>query len=227
MTGLFVTGTGTNIGKTVVSAALLCRYRSYRNVAPICYWKPVQTGAPEDDDTAIVKDLAACNHEEICGSGIRLPRALCPHLSAELSGTRIEISEIVPAVRDSNPRQRWLVEGAGGVLVPLNAKEFMADLMSALGLPVVIVASSQLGTINHTLLTLEALRQRSITVAGVILNGEPNPDNRRAIETFGDVAVLGEMPRFIHLTPATLNKWSLTELDPDGHLLPFLERSSV
>jgi dethiobiotin synthetase len=194
MTGLFVTGTGTNIGKTVVSAALLCRYR---NVVPICYWKPVQTGAPEDDDTAIVKDLAACNHEEICGSGIRLPRALSPHLSAELSGTRIEISEIVQSVRDSNPRQRWLVEGAGGVLVPLNAKEFMADLMSALGLPVVIVASSQLGTINHTLLTLEALRQRSITVAGVILNGDPNADNRRAIETLGEVSVLGEMPRFV------------------------------
>ena len=119
------------------------------------------------------------------------------------------------------------MEGAGGVLVPLNAKEFMADLMSALGLPVVIVASSQLGAINHTLLTLEALRQRSITVAGVILNGDPNADNRRAIETLGEVSVLGEMPRFIHLTAANLNNWSLTEFDPDGHLLHFLERSSV
>jgi dethiobiotin synthase len=223
MTGLFVTGTGTNIGKTVVAAALLHRYRL---VAPMCYWKPVQTGVPEDDDTAIVKDLAACNNEEICESGIRLPRPLSPHLSAELCGARIGISEILRSVRDSNPRQRWLAEGAGGVLVPLNAKEFTADLMAALGLPAVIVASSQLGTINHTLLTLEALRKRSITVAGVILNGDLNPENRRAIETFGDVAVLGEMPRFAQLTPATLSSWSLTELDRDGRLLPFLERST-
>jgi dethiobiotin synthetase len=221
MTGLFVTGTGTNIGKTVVAAALLYRYRI---VTPMCYWKPVQTGVPEDDDTAIIKDLAACNNEEICESGIRLPRPLSPHLSAELCGARIEISEILRSIRDLKLRQCWLAEGAGGVLVPLNAKEFLADLIAALGFPAVIVASSQLGTINHTLLTLEALRKRSITVAGVILNGDLNPENRRAIERFGDVPVVGEMPRFAELTPATLSSWSLRELDRDGCLLPFLER---
>jgi dethiobiotin synthetase len=223
MTGLFVTGTRTNIGKTVVAAALLYRYRL---VTPMCYWKPVQTGVPEDDDTAIIKQLAACNNEEICESGIRLPRPLSPHLSAELCGTRIRISEILRSVRNSNLRQCWLAEGAGGVLVPLNAKEFMADLIAALGLPAVVVASSQLGTINHTLLTLEALRKRSITVAGVILNGDLNPENRSAIETFGDLPVLGEMPQFAQLTPAILSSWSLTELDRDGCLLPFLERSA-
>jgi dethiobiotin synthetase len=221
MTGVFVTGTGTNIGKTVVAAALLYRYRL---VTPMCYWKPVQTGVPEDDDTAIVKDLAACNDEEICESGIRLPRPLSPHLSAELCGAQIRISKILRLMHDSNLRRCCLAEGAGGVLVPLNAKEFMADLIAALGLPTVIVTSSQLGTINHTLLTLEALRKRSITVAGVILNGDINPENRSAIERFGDVPVVGEMPRFAQLSPATLSSWSLRELDRDGCLRPFLER---
>jgi dethiobiotin synthetase len=221
MTGLFVTGTGTNIGKTVVAAALLHRYRSD---FPMCYWKPVQTGVPEDDDTAAVKHLAACNSEEICDTGIRLPRPLSPHLSAELCGARIEVSEIIRLTRNSGNRRSWIVEGAGGVLVPLNAKEFMVDLIVALGLPAVVAASSQLGTINHTLLTLEALRKRSIAVAGVILSGDFNPENRRAIETFGEVAVIGEMPRFTQLTSAVLANWSRTELDRDGRLEASLER---
>lgn len=219
MTGLFVTGTGTDVGKTVVSAALLHRYR---HVAPLRYWKPVQTGTPMDDDTASVKALGICGVDEIYAAGVRLPRPLSPHLAAELCGVKIDVSSVVRlACKASSPRG-WIVEGAGGVLVPLNRNELMADLMAALGLPVLIVASSQLGTINHTLLTLEALRSRSIPIAGVLLNGPSNAENWRAIETYGKVAVVGEMPRFGVLEPKLLAAWAVQKLDPDRYLEPFL-----
>jgi len=215
MTGVFVTGTGTNVGKTVVSAALLHRYRC---VAPLRYWKPVQTGAPEDDDSATVTSLGGCAAKEIWTRGMRLPKPLSPHLSAELCGVEIHVSSLLELMMDADSARRWVIEGAGGVLVPLSLKESMADLMAALGLPAVIVASSGLGTINHTLLSVEALRKRSIEIAGIVLNGEPNADNRRAIETIGDVAVIGEMPPFGALTPAVLARWAMNELDPNGLL---------
>ncbi|MBF0342458.1 MAG: dethiobiotin synthase, partial [Magnetococcales bacterium] len=97
-----------------------------------------------------------------------------------------------------------VVEGAGGVLVPLNGRDRMADLMVRLALPVVVVARTTLGTINHTLLTLEALRHRKLDVAGVILSGLPNGVNREAIERFGQVAILAEIPWLAPLTPEAL-----------------------
>lgn len=118
---------------------------------------------------------------------------------------------------------RWVVEGAGGALVPINSTEKMTDLMAALGLPAVVVARSSLGTINHTLLTLEALRNRSLRVAGVVMVGEKNAENRAAIEQFGDVAVLAEMPLFRELAPAALGQWAAVEFDPSGRLLEFLK----
>jgi dethiobiotin synthetase len=109
-------------------------------------------------------------------------------------------------------------------MVPLNDREFMTDLMSKLGLPVVIVARSTLGTINHTLLTVEALRRRSLAIAGVVLVGPPDSDNREAIEQRGGVQVVGEMPLFQSLSPARLCAWAITEFDRDGHLLETLGR---
>jgi dethiobiotin synthetase len=97
------------------------------------------------------------------------------------------------------------VEGAGGVLVPLNDREMMIDLMARLALPVIVVARSGLGTINHTLLTLEALAARRLTVAGVVMNGPLDPSNRAAIETYGRVAVIGELPPLEPLTANALN----------------------
>ncbi len=218
-TGVFVTGTGTNIGKTVVSAAVLHRYRQ---AAPLRYWKAVQTGIPDDDDTATVRELGQCSMEEIKSPGYALPRPLSPHLAARLCGETIELSNLVRVVTQEDQTRSWVVEGAGGVLVPLNSTELMIDLILALALPVLVVALSQIGTINHTLLTLEALRSRTITVGGVVLNGEPNIENQRAIETYGGVAVLGAMPRFSALNSATLAAWSAAEFDRDNCLARFL-----
>lgn len=100
------------------------------------------------------------------------------------------------------------MEGAGGVLVPLNENELIIDLIKALNLPAIVVARSGLGTINHTCLTLEALRNHQIEIAGVIMNGEPNHENRKAIEHYGKIKVLAEMPKFEKLTSETLIAWS-------------------
>jgi malonyl-CoA O-methyltransferase len=222
MAGIFVTGTGTNIGKTVVAAALLHRYR---HAIPIHYWKPRadrssgrrRYGDPSKGWVPATTRRSACREF--------VYRDLSPRIfPLSFVASELRFSEIVRLSKVSDTRPRgWLREGAGGVLVPLNAKESVADLMVALRLPAVIVASSQLGTINHTLLTLEALRKRSIVVAGVILNGDFNPENRRAIETFGSVSVLGEMPRFARLAPAALARWSRGKLDREGLLMPFLQ----
>jgi dethiobiotin synthetase len=217
--GLFITGTDTNIGKTAVSAALLHRYRK---LADLCYWKPIQTGFPIDDDTATVSTLGQCSAQQIGIEGVRLPRPLSPHLAAKYSGTEIDVQALIRLARKYEGSRCFIVEGAGGVLVPLNTQQLMIDFISELSLPALIVAGTQLGTINHTLLTIMALRSRSIPVAGVVLVGEPNADNRRSIEVYGNVSVLGEMPRFAELTPGALGSWASTQLDPDGVLQKLL-----
>jgi dethiobiotin synthetase len=218
--GLFVTGTDTNVGKTVVSATLMQRYG---REARLRYWKPIQTGIEHDpggNDTAEVVRLGECQPDAVIEGGIRLQRPLSPHLAARLSGTAIELQPLVDIA--AGARRTLIVEGAGGVLVPVNEREFMTDLMSRLGLPVVIVSRSTLGTINHTLLTIEALRRRSLTIAGVVMVGPPDADNREAIEQRGGVHVVGELPIFEPLTPQRLAAWAITELDRDGHLMEFI-----
>jgi dethiobiotin synthetase len=217
--GLFVTGTDTGIGKTIVSAALVQRYRA---VVPIRYWKPIQTGIEQDDDTAEVMRLAACREDELFRFGVRLALPVSPHLAAARSGTTIDLEPMMKTIESEPQTHRWIVEGAGGVLVPINGRETMADLMTKLQLPVVVVARTKLGTINHTLLTVEALRRRMLRVAGVVMVGEPNTDNRDAIERYGDVQVLGEMPCFNPLTPIQLSSWAAAQLDRNGSLLELM-----
>jgi dethiobiotin synthetase len=211
--GLFVTGTDTGVGKTVVSAALLLRYRAR---FALRYWKPIQTGIEQDDDTADVRRLAACEPGDVREDGVRLRHPVSPHLAARLARVRIGLDAIDRLA--SKGVARWVVEGAGGVLVPINEADLMVDLMTHLALPVVVVARSTLGTINHTLLTLEALRSRGLRVAGVVMVGAPDGDNREAIECYGRTRVVGELPHLSPLTPETLEAWARTSLDPHSHL---------
>jgi dethiobiotin synthase len=211
--GLFITGTGTSVGKTVIAAAIMHRYRS---MASLRYWKPVQTGVERDDDTSTVRYLGNCSEGELLDEGIRLSGPVSPHLAAELNQTHIHIQELIRMV-DASPAN-WVIEGAGGVLVPLNESELMIDLMVALQLPVLVVSRADLGTINHTLLTLEALRARALHIAGVVMAGVRNAGNRDAIEHYGNVAVLGEMPEIPTLTPEAVALWANAELDPSGSL---------
>jgi dethiobiotin synthetase len=209
MNGIFVTGTDTGVGKTVAAAALMHRFRG---AGPLRYWKPIQTGIEIDDDTATVRRLGACSAEEIFDQGVRLPKPVSPHLAAQWAGQRIDLAELRGLVGKDDDDTTWIVEGAGGVLVPVNESQTMADWISYLALPVLVVARSGLGTINHTLLTLEALQVRSLRVAGVMMIGEPNADNRAAIEHYGRVPVVAEMPFLTPLDPGLLGAWSVTHL---------------
>ena len=227
--GLFVTGTDTNVGKTVVSAALMARYRGE---APLRYWKPIQTGIRDSgfgirdgDDTAEVARLSQARENEIVNCGVRLPDPVSPHLAAQRAGARITVKGVLETLNEidsriPNPESRrgWIIEGAGGVLVPINERETMADLMGALDLPVVVAARSGLGTINHTLMTIEVLRRRMLRVAGVVMVGEPNDENRLAIEKYGAAEVIGQMPRLDPLTPEAIEQWAHAELDRQGVL---------
>jgi dethiobiotin synthase len=217
--GLFVTGTDTNVGKTAVAAALMLRYRDRVSLR---YWKPIQTGIEADDDTATVVRLGRCRDGEVIHDGLRLAKPVSPHLAARWSGITIAIDPLVAIRRAAPPEPAWIVEGAGGVLVPINDRETIADLIAALDLAAVVAARTALGTINHTLLTLEALRRRGIPIAGIVLIGPPDLDARDAIVAHGKVAVLGEMPHFTPLTADALAGWA-PSLDPAGHLLTYLE----
>jgi dethiobiotin synthase len=194
----------------------------YRTLAALRYWKPIQTGIDRDDDTAEVGRLGDCRREELFSAGVRLPNPVSPHLAAHLSGTTIDIQPLVDTLHDSSAEVRWIVEGAGGALVPINATALMADFMCKLGLATVVVARATLGTINHTLLTLEALRHRRLYVAGVVMVGDRDAENRAAIERYGHVVVLGEMPRFDRLTAAVIRSWAGSGLDCEGRLLELL-----
>lgn len=220
--GLFITGTDTNVGKTVVSAALLHRYR---HIA-LTYWKPIQTGIEQDNDTKTVSQLLDQSSTNqmitIWDQGYRLLTPVSPHLAAQRAGVEISIASLLKMLDDRSNNETYIIEGAGGTLVPLNEDTLMIDLISKLGLPVVIVARSGLGTINHTLLTIEALRQRQLEIAAVIMCGSPNPENRQAIEHYGQVEVVGEMPTWDSLTATRLATWATQELDKNSSLEKYL-----
>ena len=218
--GLFITGTDTGVGKTTVAAALMHRYREFGTLK---YWKPIQTGIEIDDDTRTVSELGVCRHEELHREGIRLPRPLAPYLSAELSGTHVTIADLLRLLENDADSTRWIVEGAGGVLVPINESESIIDLIAVLGMPTLIVARSSLGTINHTLLTIEALRRRTLKIAGVVMVGHKNAENREAIKEFGSVTVVDEMPHFTAVTGETLGVWARSEFDTDWTLARYFK----
>lgn len=208
MKGLFITGTDTGIGKTIISAAFMHILRGKKDV---CYWKPIQTGIEEDNDTETVKILANCSEDEIFDKGFRLEKPLSPHLSARLANVEITVEKTLDFIKDHQDEKFLIIEGAGGILVPLNENELMIDLMKSLNLPVVVVARSSLGTINHTLLAIETLRNQNLEIFCVVMNGERNVENERAVEQFGKVKV-SAMPKFDKLKAKVLKKWSENNL---------------
>ncbi|MDX2216791.1 MAG: dethiobiotin synthase [Oculatellaceae cyanobacterium bins.114] len=192
----FVTGTDTNVGKTVVSAMLTVGLNGI-------YWKPVQSGLEPMTDTEYVRSVTQLNEAHFLRERFRLTQPLSPHRAAELDGVEIRLADFqFPNVSPTAP---LIIEGAGGLMVPLNKTDFMIDLIQHLSLPVCLVARSQLGTINHTLLSLRQLQRANISVLGVIINGELNPSNREAIAHYGQVPILGELAPLTDINPTTLN----------------------
>jgi dethiobiotin synthetase len=193
----FVTGTDTDVGKTIVCAVLTAGLRA-------AYWKPVQTGSAEGTDTDRVRCLTGLPEKHFFPERYCLPAPLSPHAAADQAGTQISLNNFYLPRADAFGN--LIVEGAGGVMVPLNERDLMTDLIIHLGLPVLLVARSTLGTINHTLLSLAQLRRCGIHVMGVVLNGPLNPLNRSAIKHFGQLPVLGEVEPFTDMSPAALGR---------------------
>jgi dethiobiotin synthase len=191
--GFFVTGTDTDVGKTVVSAWLVARLDA-------CYWKPVQAGNHPETDSAIVRRLTGTSSDRILPEAYLLPEPIAPHEAARRAGIAIDMERLVPPPCD----RPLVVEGAGGLMVPLTDRAYVIDLATELHLPIILVTRSTLGTINHTLLSLEAIRRRGLTLAGAVVNGPETPHNRAAIERYGQVEVIAEIPWLDQLTPATL-----------------------
>jgi len=184
---LIVCGTDTDVGKTVVSALLVQGLGAH-------YWKPVQSGSAHGGDSGWIQALLALPAERICPERYRLTNPVSPHWAAELDGCRIEPERLaLPKV--AGP---LVVETAGGLLVPLRRDWLQIDQMAQWQLPVLLVARSGLGTLNHTLLSVEALRHRHIPLLGLLLNGPPHPDNPRTLAELSGAPVLGQLP---HLDP--------------------------
>ena len=192
-----VTGTDTDVGKTVFAAALM-------GALGASYWKPVQAGSDPDGagDKERVARLSGAPRERILPEAYRLSTPCSPHLAAEIDNVEIDLAMLeLPQV--DGP---LLVEGAGGVLVPLTRSLLFADLFARWALPAILVARTTLGTINHSLLSIEALRSREVPVLGIAFCGEENPESERIIAEIGQVRRLGRLPMLGRLDRASLSE---------------------
>lgn len=188
-----VSGTDTNVGKTVFAAGLTGALNGH-------YWKPIQSGfAPEGDKETVMR-LSGLPASHILPERYRLTAPLSPHRSAEMDGVVIQPATLtLPEV--AGP---LVIEGAGGLMVPITREFLQIDLYRKWDLPVILVARTTLGTINHTLLSIAALRMQEIPILGVAFVGEDNSDNIRTIGEMGEVRVLGRLPHLPQLNAHTL-----------------------
>ncbi len=191
--GYIVSGTDTGIGKTTVAAMLLLALDAL-------YWKPIQSGIQDGTDRERVQALTHLPAERLLPERYVLSQPLSPHRAAELDGVAIEPKTLaVPAAV-----RTLVIEGAGGLMVPITRHRLQIDLFSEWGLPVILCARTALGTINHTLLSIEALRCRRMRLHGLIFVGDDNPDNIRTIAEISGARVLGRLPRLETLDRAAL-----------------------
>jgi len=193
MTGLIITGTDTDIGKTVVASMLTLALNG-------CYFKPIQCGIEPETDVDTVKRLTGLGDDRVLPTPIVLSQPRSPHLAAELDNVTIDVDQLAP------PSGSLIVEGAGGLMVPIDRHTLYIDVFARWQKPVVLVAKSELGTLNHTLLSLEALAARNIKVLGVVLVGDDNPDNAKTIAEMGHANILGRVPKLPQINPVVLLK---------------------
>ncbi|MGL9623913.1 dethiobiotin synthase [Bradyrhizobium sp. U531] len=191
---IVVTGTDTGIGKTIFSAGLA-------HLLGASYWKPIQAGLEGETDTELVARLGNLSPGRIVPERYRLQTPVSPHHSAEIDGICIEPDLL--DVPDTGERP-LVIEGAGGLMVPLRGDTLYIDVFERWRLPVVLCASTALGTINHSLLSIEALRKRQIPILGIAFIGEPNAETQIAIREIGRARWLGRLPWLSPLAADTL-----------------------
>lgn len=196
---IFVAGTDTDVGKTFVSSILAKRWGCN-------YWKPIQTGLEsEEGDLMTVKRLTKLKSDHFASPLVLLRKPLSPWVAAMHENKEIRVSDFTIPKRFQQSERCLLVEGAGGLYVPINRNEIMTDLITQLNCKTLLVCRSELGTINHTLLSIEHLRARGIEIMALIMNGIPNDDNAKAIHTLsGGVPILCQIPPSTSIDDLTL-----------------------
>lgn len=204
---IVVTGTDTGIGKTVFAAALSGALDGY-------YWKPIQSGLAEETDSEAVRRLSGLAAERILPERYRLRTPASPHLAARIDGVEIDTERLaLPATT-----RPLLIEGAGGLLVPLTREVTYIDMMARWRAPLVLCARTTLGTINHTLLSIEAIRARDIPLLGIAFLGDENPDSEAIIAAMGRTRRLGRLPPLAPLTAGSLKAAFAAHFDVNDFL---------
>ena len=178
-----ISGTDTDVGKTVIAAALA-------GAIGASYWKPIQCGLEDGGDVSRVKALSGLPAGRLLPEVYRFALAASPHRAAEAEGVEIDVSRLIPPSVEGP----LVIEGAGGLMVPVTRRMLLIDVLATWGIPVILCARTALGTINHSLLSLAALHGRSIPVHGIVFIGEENSDTERTITEMGEVRRLGRLP---------------------------------
>ena len=192
---LFVTGIGTGIGKTFISAILTEKLKAD-------YWKPVQAGELNNSDTMKAKSLVSNTQSVFHPETYALTEPFSPHKSAAIDGIEIDMQRFILPQTDNN----LIIEGAGGLMVPLNKQFLVIDLIKQLNAEVILVSQNYLGSINHTLLSIKALQQYQIPIAGIIFNGESNANSEEYILNYTGIKLLGNTPNYINITKVDVLK---------------------
>lgn len=197
MRKIFVTGIGTDVGKTVVSAVLVEALKAD-------YWKPVQTGSFFSTDTAKVQKWVSNSQSHFFPEAFCLKQYMSPHAAAELEGVEIRLKDLkLPETKNT-----LIIEGAGGLMVPLNREEFMIDMIAAFDAEVVLVIQNYLGSINHSMLSIEALKNRGLRILGVVLNGPPHQLSTDIILEKSQLKLLGRINKETEITAEVISKYA-------------------
>ena len=200
---IIICGTDTDVGKTIVSSFFVQGLKGI-------YWKPIQSGTEEGTDTKTVCNLLNLEPNRYISERYKFKAPVSPHWAAEQESAFIEPSNLKLPDLD----ELIIIETAGGLMVPLNRDWLQIDQLKAWGAPIILVARTGLGTLNHTLLSLEALKNRNLDVLGIVLNGPPHKDNPKTLEQFGDTKILASLPIFDEVNAKVLSQeWHKQQLD--------------
>jgi len=205
-----ICGTDTDIGKTLISSFFVKGLNSF-------YWKPIQSGIESQTDSQTVEKLAQVNKEKIIKEAYVFTKPLSPHWAAEIDQKAINFDKLrLPKVQGS-----LIVETAGGLMVPITRNFLQIDQIKQWNLPVILVCKSSLGTLNHTLLSIEALKLRNIEILGLVVNGEKHLDNPRTLVDFSGIPLIAEVPYIKKMDSNNLDiLWK--ELDIKNKLISLL-----
>ena len=190
-----ICGTDTDVGKTLISSFFVRGLKSF-------YWKPIQSGIETETDSQSILRLSGIKKEKILKEAYIFQKPVSPHWAAEIDGKKIDINLLnLPKIDGS-----IVIETAGGLMVPITRNFLQIDQIRKWNLPVIIVCRSSLGTLNHTLLTIEALKKRNIKILGLIINGEKHLDNPKTLREFSKLPIIAEFPRLNNIDKNNLDR---------------------